>query len=199
MLLSMELNTFQNPLEPGLLLISKPEAGDPRFLNSVSLLCLHDDQGSLALILNHPLPFFIDSQNLVVSDQQESRDFYPLFRGGPVGNDQCFFLMISDTQPDGSEKVGENIFMGAHQETLSDFDDKVGLKEDNIRFFIGYAGWSYFQLDCEASNGWWFTLPKTDASILHQPVESLWLSTLEKLGPEFAEKGKEFLDSDLFS
>jgi putative transcriptional regulator len=199
MLLDMELNTFQNPLAPGLLLISKPEAGDPRFLNSVSLLCLHDEQGSLALILNHPLPLFIDSHDLSVSDQKENENSYPLFRGGPVGDEQCFFLMISETQPEGSEKINENLYLGAQKETLSDFSYKVGLKRGNIRFFIGYAGWSYFQLDCEASNGWWFTLPKTDPSIFQKPVESLWLSSLEKLGPDFEKKGREFLDSDLFS
>lgn len=194
----MELNTFQNPIKPGLLLISKPEPGDPRFLNSVSLLCLHDEEGSLGLILNHPLPLFIDSKELSVSDKKESENSFPLFRGGPVGSEQCFFIMNTKEDIDGAELVTDDLKMGAHPETLRSFEQKVGLREDNIRFFVGYSGWSFFQLDCETSNGWWFSLPDCEPSILEKPVERLWLSCLEELGPEFAEKGRLFLDSDLF-
>ena len=195
----MELNTFKNPLSPGLLLVSKPEPGDPRFLNSVSLLCLHDDQGSLGLILNHPVPLFIDSQELAVSDQRESEHSFPLYRGGPVGNDQCFFLMKADLEPEGSEKVCDGLYLGANPKTLKEFEQKEGLREDNIRFFIGYSGWTYFQLDCETSNGWWFSLPSKGPCILDEPIESLWISCLKTLGPEFEKKGQDFLNSDLFS
>jgi len=194
----MALNTFQHPLKPGLLLISKPEPGDPRFLNSVSLLCLHDDQGSLGLILNHPLPLFIDSETFVVSDRAKAASSHPLFRGGPVGSEQCFFLMASDLEPYGAEKITDGLYLGAHQEPLRDFADQVGLQQDNIRFFLGYAGWSYFQLDCEASNGWWFSLPGATPSILRDPIDSLWIDSLSKLGPEFEKEGKDFLNSDLF-
>lgn len=194
----MELNTFQNPIKPGLLLISKPEPGDPRFLNSVSLLCLHDEEGSLGLIINHPLPLFIDSKELSVSDKKESKNSFPLFRGGPVGSEQCFFIMNTKEDIVGAELVTDDLKMGAHPETLRNFEQKVGLREDNIRFFVGYSGWSFFQLDCETSNGWWFSLPDCEPSILEKPVETLWLSSLEELGPEFAEKGRLFLDSDLF-
>ena len=177
-------------------MISKPEQGDPRFLTSVSLLCVHDDSGSLAFILNHPLPFFIQVEDFSVTDTPTEGTF-PLFRGGPVGTEQCFFLMKSNRTPEGSQWVKDDIYLGANPETLKDFlKDEADPGTHNLRFFLGYAGWSFFQLDCELSNNWWFTLPEKHYLAFDAPHDNFWLGTLEALGPEFLKAGHDFLKSD---
>ena len=195
----MDLNTFQYKLDPGLLLVSKPEPGDPRFLMSVSLLCLHDDNGSLALILNHPLPLFINISDFSLSETRDSELYFPLLRGGPVGQQQCVFLFRSEESLalEGASLVLPGLYLGTQMETLNELRDLNLLNSQNIRFFLGYAGWSYYQLDCETSNGWWFTLPG-DRDLPFSPLEqNLWLETLEKMGPEFYRKGLDFIEADV--
>src|SRR3569833_1312812 len=40
----------------GRLLIATPAIGDPRFDRTVLLICVHDEQQAMALVLNRPLP-----------------------------------------------------------------------------------------------------------------------------------------------
>ena len=194
----MDLNTFQHKLDPGLMLVSKPEQGDARFLMSVSLLCLHDENGSLGLILNHPLPLFINISDFSLSESCDSELYFPLMRGGPVAQAQCVFVFRSDDEKpiEGATLILPGLYLGTHNETLIELRQRQQLHDGNIRFFLGYAGWSFYQLDCETSNGWWFTLPG-NRDLPFSPLEqNLWLESLAKMGPEFYEKGLEFIESD---
>lgn len=157
---------------------------------------MHDEEGSLAFILNHPLPFFIDVEDFSVSDEQGEGRF-PLYRGGPVGTEQCFFLMKSDHPPKDSTPVVEDIHLGSTPGALKDFSSNRELHDGVIRFFLGYAGWSFFQLDCELSNNWWFTLGNRAQTAFAPKTDGLWLSMLNELGPHFHEQGKSFIESDL--
>jgi putative transcriptional regulator len=195
----MDLNTFQHKLDPGLLLVSKPELGDPRFLMSVSLLCMHDENGSLALILNHPLPLYINIDDFSLSENKESELYFPMLRGGPVGQQQCVFLFTSEHSFSLEEAIPvmPGVYLGTQMETLTSLRQRQPIHNDNIRFYLGYAGWSFFQLDCEMSNGWWFTQP-SEPHIPFSPLgNNLWLETLAKIGPEFYEQGLEFIRADL--
>jgi putative transcriptional regulator len=192
----MEPNTYQHPLQPGLLLISKADLGDPRFLTSVSMLCLHDDDGSFALILNHPLPLFINTEDFSISEEPGDEKSFPLYRGGPVGPEQCTFLFHSD-QPQNKDtiQVKPGLYLGTDIGTLRELEKTQSLQKSAIKFFLGYAGWSYFQLDCETSNGWWYTHPGTN-ELPFLNHHNLWINTLKSMGQDFYDKGVEFLDSD---
>lgn len=174
--------------------MSKAELGDPRFLNSVSLLCLHDEEGSLALVLNHPLPLYINPNDFTIQEEHAPGHF-PLYRGGPVGPEQCMFLFKGKATKH-SIAINPNLHLGTNTETLDELKSRGALEPDHMKFFLGYAGWSFYQLDCENSNGSWYTHPSNNETPFSSE-KNLWLETLKKLGPEFYAKGKKFLDSDL--
>ena len=58
----MSLNTYDVKIEPGVVLVARPELMDPRFVMSVVLLCHHDEKGSVGLILNRPTSMLIDTE-----------------------------------------------------------------------------------------------------------------------------------------
>ena len=139
------------------MLISKPEPGDPRFESSVSLVCDHDDQGSFALILNKPTEIYLDIRDFSVSEQQTHIDQFPLWYGGPVQVEQCFYLFQHIEKIEGSENVLDDLYLASSKDVLSKLLKSTQRENLNIKFFLGYAGWSFFQLDCEISYGWWLT------------------------------------------
>lgn len=160
------------------------------------MLCLHDDDGSLALILNHPLPLFINTEDFSISEEPDHGTSFPLYRGGPVAPEQCTFLYQTD-QPQSKDtiQVKPGLYLGTDVSTLRELEETQSLQQTPIKFFLGYAGWSYFQLDCETSNDWWYTHPGTN-EIPFQNHHHLWINTLNSMGQEFYKKGLEFLDSD---
>lgn len=195
----MKLHTRQDRIEPGLLLISKPELGDPRFLNSVTLLCSHNQEGSWGLILNHPLPAFINARDFSICEQPDNNtDNFPLFRGGPVGLEHCIALNKHPQSGDapGAEELTPGIFVGKSIETINHWHHSDLLTPDVCKFFIGHAGWSFYQLDCETSNDYWFTCPGAIDTPFSAPEEGLWLNCLKKLGEDFYRAGIAFLNSD---
>ena len=195
----MELNTRKDKLEAGLLLLSKPELGDPRFLNSVTLLCAHDQEGSWGLILNHPLPLFINANDFSIHEQPDgNKNSFPLFRGGPVGLEQCIAL---NKHPDsskapGAEEISPGLFVGKSTDTINHWHKSELLDPRVCKFFIGHAGWSFFQLDCETSNDYWFTCPGSTDTPFENPKEGLWLNCLKRLGEDFYQAGVAFLNSN---
>lgn len=192
----MDLNTFQHKLEPGLFLVSKPEAGDPHFYTSVSLLCHHDETGSFALTLNHPTDLYIDIEDFSVGPEPTNDSSFPLSSGGPVGLQQCTFL-IKSPKPlsDRLTLVLPEVYLGTDTEALEECKKQIQLTPNNTRFFLGYAGWSYFQLDCEVSNGWWLSHPGDSEVIFPAPQENLWLKILADMGQDFLTAGIHFIDN----
>ena len=70
----------------GSLLLSEPFMLDPNFERSVVLLCEHNEDGTVGMVLNH-------RSQLLLSDVMDVEvvDF-PLYIGGPVQNNAIFFL-----------------------------------------------------------------------------------------------------------
>lgn len=186
------MEAYQKRIKPGCLLISRPEPGDPRFDTSVSLLCEHDENGSFALILNKPTNLFLNISDFSVSETCESEQHFPLWMGGPVQMDQCFFIFKSHEPINGASQISELLYFSTSQETLKHVVEKAL----PFKIFIGYAGWSFYQLDCEISYGWWLINEANENSPFHQNVNQQWLECLRELDADLYQKGLNFINSE---
>ena len=167
---------------------------DPRFIMSVTLLCLHDDDGSFGLILNRPAPVFIDPVTFTLH-QEHRLEYFPVYLGGPVEPENLFFIFRSDHHIENTTEILPGVYLSSSPKALSKHQELNSLDNSTIRFFLGYAGWSFFQLDCEISNGSWFTHPASLDLTLFTSPEDLWLESLKSIGPDFYNHGFHFLDS----
>lgn len=168
--------------QSGALLVAPPMMLDPNFHRAVVLLCEHSDEGSFGLILNRPLTLSLGDVLQDLPDAQAP----VLSTGGPVQPDTLHFIHRHGDVIPKSIEILDGIFWGG------DFDLLKALVADgrttarDIRFFLGYAGWSPGQLADEVEQGGWIlTMADGDALFPEQP-DQLWRAVLRRMGGEYA-------------
>lgn len=172
----------QNTPAQGSLLVSEPFMLDPNFERSVVMLCEYNQEGTVGLVLNH-------RSNLLISDIIEdiTNENFPLYIGGPVQNDALFFLHGIPEKITGGTLIGKNLFWGGDLEQIIFLINEQLIRPQDIKFFIGYSGWSPGQLEEEIQQNSWAVHNSFDPSLpFLLDGEDLWKQTLISLGPKYA-------------
>jgi len=164
----------------GRVLISEPLLGDFFFKRAVLLLAEHNDEGAFGLILNKKTDYKI--YDLIEDLEGFEADVYI---GGPVETDNVFFLhsrpdLISDSEP-----ILEGVYWGGSFEDVKSAILNGLISIDEIRFYLGYSGWSPNQLDDELkSYSWLVSKINTDAIFTKNP-DDLWKGMVVDFGENF--------------
>lgn len=170
-----------NDLTKGIILIAEPFMEDGQFKKAVVAICDHSrDEGTVGYILNKPTDLSISE---LISDFPETKS--PVFYGGPVGNDTIHYIHRKGDVLDNSKLVTNGVYWGGDFDKLK-FLMKTGvIQDDDIRFFIGYSGWSPGQLEGEMETGSWL-IDEMDANYAfsYKPTE-MWGQTMENKGNSF--------------
>ena len=154
-------------LETGTLLIAAPELQGDEFHRTVIYLTSYDENGTAGLVLNRPMKIFLGQIF------PEIKQAVPVFWGGPVGNDTLLFLHNDPVQIPGSTKTGDSTYLGGDFSAIKELLGTGKITSDNIRFFIGYSGWSPRQLEEEVQKKYWLVEHPDFDPISVQP-ENLW-------------------------
>lgn len=164
----------------GRLLIAEPNIlNDKSFNRSVILLSEHNESGSIGFILNKPSEYKLE--DLVPELTSEFEVFY----GGPVEQDNLYFIhKIPHLLPD-SIKISETIYWGGNFKVLTNLLLENKLKTDDIKFFLGYSGWSNDQLDEELKSNSWVVVENSYKNILKVDIKEVWKNNMIKLGGEY--------------
>ena len=168
-------------IKVGDILLAEPFMLDPNFRRAVVLLCSHDrEEGSIGYILNRPLDMRIDE---LVEDFPEF-DSYAFF-GGPVQTDTIHYIHNQGDLVEGSIKVADGVYWGGDFEKLKFLIASGLVLPHNIRFFVGYSGWSEHQLDEEMEYGSW-VLADMDANYLFKSrPDALWQQVMYNKGDAY--------------
>ena len=69
------------------LLIAMPGMADPNFSSTVTLICEHNDEGALGIVINRPLDLTLGGlfEQLELDDADPGAAGAPVLMGGPVG------------------------------------------------------------------------------------------------------------------
>ena len=164
----------------GRVLISEPFLNDTYFRRSVVLLTEHTDEGSVGFVLNKPVDL---SVNDVLSDFPEIDTEVSI--GGPVNTNTIHYIhTIGEIIPN-SVKVLDNLYWGGDFEVLKEMIRANKISESEIRFFLGYAGWSPKQLENELSENAWLVSEMNTEQIMCSPGDNLWKDILEESGDKY--------------
>lgn len=165
----------------GHLLIAEPSTiGDLSFNRSVILIADHTHEGSVGFILNKPLGYTI--HDLI----PEIRSSFKIYNGGPVEQDNLYFIHnVPDLIPNSIE-ISSGIYWGGDFESAKDLINRGLIKKGNIRFFLGYSGWNARQLEEELEeNSWIVTANTYQNKIIAKSSTSFWKEKIMELGGEY--------------
>jgi putative transcriptional regulator len=168
--------TVQPPTLTGRLLVAAPHLLDPNFLRTVVLICRHDHDGALGLVLNRP-------SDITVADHlpgwtEALTEPSVVFVGGPVQPDMAVGLAMRrpGAAPPGWSGVAGDL-------GLVDLAEPPGVAAgdlQSLRVFAGYAGWSAGQLDFEASSEDWFVVDAEPGDGFTPFAPSMWRDVLRR-------------------
>src|SRR5690606_4414837 len=148
--------------QKGSILLAEPFMLDYNFDRSVILLCEHDiEEGTMGLVLNH-------RSNLLLSDviNEIESDFFPLYIGGPVNTEAMFFIHRIPNLIHEGIKLVDDIFFGGNFNDVITLINNGSIEPFDIKFFLGYAGWSTDQLKSEIENNSWAVHNKFPTELL---------------------------------
>ncbi|HKJ05973.1 MAG TPA: YqgE/AlgH family protein [Flavobacteriaceae bacterium] len=168
-----------NPTK-GTLLIAEPSTlNDYSFNRSVIYLTEHGDEGSVGFIINKPTTFVLSD---LIPDI--SCDF-TIFSGGPVEQENLYFIhTIPDVIPNSIE-IKDGIYWGGDFDTLTALLKNKSVKKEEIRFFLGYSGWSENQLIEELTDNTWVVINNKHKNILDLKSEDIWKNEMMEFGGEY--------------
>ena len=171
---------MKTDIKKGHLLVAEPFMLDDYFKRSVVLICEHEDHGTTGFILNKPFPASVDQ---LVSDFPKCEA--PVFYGGPVGTDAIHYLHNAGHILDGSLEVSKGVYWGGDFDKLKFLIENQLIRPQDIRFYVGYSGWSEGQLAEELEEGSWL-VNDMDANYLFKTKPFvLWQTVLANKGDHF--------------
>ncbi|MGH7049821.1 MAG: YqgE/AlgH family protein [Acetobacteraceae bacterium] len=166
----------------GQLLIAMPGMGDPRFMQSVILMCAHTPEGAMGIVVNRPLaqPSFDDLlKQLEIAPLPPARRLR-LCAGGPVENARGFVLHTADWTGEGSLRVDDALALTASLDILKAIAGGGGPRAGLLA--LGYAGWGPGQLDLEITHNAWLSAPSDETLVFDAEHDTKWRRALGKLG-----------------
>ncbi|WP_116524585.1 YqgE/AlgH family protein [Seonamhaeicola aphaedonensis] len=166
----------------GDLLIAEPSIiGDVSFNRSIVLIADHSDEGSIGFILNKPLDYAI---NELVPEIDAN---FKVYNGGPVEQDNLYFIhKIPELIPDSIE-ISLGIYWGGDFKKVVKLIEEGNIKENDLKFFLGYSGWDATQLENELkANSWVVAENVYKQNIIEKDYKSFWKEKMLEFGGEYS-------------
>lgn len=158
----------------GSLLLAHPAMRDPNFRRCVVLMSVHNAEGAMGVVLNRPLGKRLGelSGDFALSALAQ----VPLFKGGPVQNEQLV-LAAWQTRSDGFR-----MHFGVEPDRALQLLEEEGT---HVRGFLGYSGWSAGQLENEMRARTWIVADVPEDLLAHSQDDTLWQTVLGREGAEW--------------
>ena len=163
-----------NPSHKGKLIIANPFLQGPIFERSVVFMIEHDHEGAIGFILNQPTGITVGQAFNRIKDCE-----FPVYYGGPVDDDILYYVHSLGEKTTKSVKVSDNLYWGGDFDDICDLIKKGEVSSDQIKFFIGYSGWSDLQLEKEFEKDSWIICDCKIDYIFKNQDKSLWNKCLE--------------------
>jgi putative transcriptional regulator len=165
----------------GQVLLAEPFLNDPYFRRTVIFLCEHNTEGSFGFVLNNYIDVELD----------QIMENVPSFGGkisigGPVRNSNLYYIHTLGEQVEDSVEIIPGVFMGGNFETIRKMLVSGKVEKDQVRFFVGYSGWSPQQLENEIKTNSWFVTSVQKELVMNTEVSDLWKLIMGSMG----KKGK---------
>jgi len=169
------------------LLIAMPGMADPNFNSTVTLVCEHNSEGALGIVINRPtslnLGGLLDQLSLDQADQTVANS--AVLDGGPVGRERGFVLHNPQGEYESSVAVSPDIQLTLSRDVLDAM--AAGSGPDKSVVALGYAGWEAGQLEQEMLQNTWLSVPASPEIIFDVPFTDRWSVAAEIIGIDISQ------------
>jgi putative transcriptional regulator len=169
------------PVKAGRILLSEPLMNDPYFRRAVIYLAEHNSEGSFGLIINKPIPMFLNDA-VANAPRFEAK----LGLGGPVENQTLHYLHRKGHAIPNSLEVADGIYWGGNFDKIKTMITSGEIGPNDLRMFVGYAGWSEGQLEEEMEKKSWIVAPGSAELVFETPRETLWQTIMQRMGAPYS-------------
>ncbi len=169
-------------LAPGLL-IAAPMLNDPNFSHTVVLMCAHNEEGAMGLVINRPAPFTMPEILKQLGLECTIETAKNAMVGGPVAMDNGLLLYTAEdaiAHQDNELNVTDELRLCPNKEILNSIG--AGDGPEQYQMFLGHAGWESGQLEVEISQGAWIPAALRLDLIFSTPMEQRWEEALQGEG-----------------
>lgn len=174
-------NTIE--IKSGSILIAEPFMRDTNFKRAVICLCEHSsEEGSLGFILNKPINIKLSE---LIQDIETDEKFR-VYHGGPVATNTIHYIHNLGDLLEESVKIKPGVYWGGNYDKLKFLIESGLVKRSNIRFYIGYSGWSPGQLDEEMEYGSWVAGDLFPNYVFKTKSTFLWSQAMENKGDTYS-------------
>ncbi|HLG02712.1 MAG TPA: YqgE/AlgH family protein [Bacteroidia bacterium] len=167
--------------ETGRLLVAEPFLSNGHFRRSVILLAEHGETGTVGFMLNKPLDIQVAD---IIPEFPEFDEF--ALSGGPVQRDQLYYIHTVGEKIEGSIEIGSGLWWQGNFEHVKELISLKQISRDEIRFFVGYAGWEAGQLQDELEEKSWFVARADKELIFMRDADAMWQEAVRRMGKRFA-------------
>lgn len=164
----------------GQFLVAMPHLSDENFHRTVVLLCEHNKDGAMGIVINRPLPFLMDQVYEGQDIAEHHHGDQPVHFGGPVQPEVGFILSEGESEYGGSMAVAPGVSLCTSVDMLRDI--AAGIGPEHFLFCLGYAGWGPDQLETEIARNDWLVVPSDPELIFRLPPAERWGRAIRSLG-----------------
>lgn len=163
-------------------LIAMPRMDDPVFAKAVVYVCEHNENGAVAIIINHPLNLFLTDvlDNMEIVNRNPKAGEQPILFGGPLHQERGFVIHRPGGHWRSSFMSGDDIAITTSKDKLQAIAAGEGPKE--LIISLGCAGWGAGQLEQEIASNIWLNTVADPKIIFETPFEERWEKAASLLG-----------------
>ena len=168
-------------------LIAMPGLQDPNFARTVTLICEHNEDGAMGIIINRVLDLPISNVlvQLDVSEYRSELDEHLVHLGGPVQESSGFVIHAPLGDWEADLQIDVDLGVSASREILRKIAKGEGPEQWLLA--LGYAGWGPGQLEQEIGQNSWLNGPVNREILFNLPIEERWHAAAEHLGVNLAQ------------
>jgi len=166
----------------GQFLIAMPELLDGSFKQTVSIICEHNKNGTIALMINRIHPHLIgkDIFNDININCIPQVNKIPIYNGGPIKPSQVFVLHGPPFHWKGTVRISSHLALTTSIDVMNGI--ALGEGPDQFLIILGYSGWASGQLEAEIMANAWFFAPLDETILFDVPVQSRWEKAGQLIG-----------------
>ena len=164
------------------LLVALPSLHDPHFARSVTLVCQHDADGAMGVMVNRASEYTLGEvlQQMGIASDSDALQSQIVLAGGPVHPERGFVLHDGDREWDSSLAVGGGLYLTTSRDVLEAMARGDGPSQAVVA--LGCAGWGAGQLEQELVDDSWLMVPNRREVLFELPLEQRWHAAAGSIG-----------------